>query len=203
MTGRTVRDPIAGVWHGECARSRAEVMLVDLDTLLAVLRVYAGLVLAGHGAQKVLGWYGGQGLGGVTGMVGKIGFRPPGAWALVLGWGELAGGLLLAVGFLTGIVAAVLFVDMLVAIWKVHSPKGFWVTGGGYEYALTLAVIFAAFGLAGPGAYSLDGALGIAALTTPLFLATTVLGLLAVWGGTRPEARLIEREAGRRRGRVA
>jgi putative oxidoreductase len=50
---------------------------------------------------------------------------------------------------------------MLVAIVKVHWSKGFWNMQGGIEYSLTLLMIAAALGLAGPGAYSLDAAFGI------------------------------------------
>lgn len=172
---------------------------MDLDTAFAILRVFAGLLVAGHGAQKVLGWAGGPGMTGFSGMVQGMGFRPVGAWAFIAAWAELGGGLLLAAGLLTGIAAGLLVVDMIVAVWKVHWPKGLWVSSGGAEHALTYLVIFGLFGLAGARAYSLDAALGLVSWTTLLFSLTLVLGLVAVWGSTRPAAdeRLAEERARR------
>lgn len=159
---------------------------MDLDMTLAALRVFAGLVIAGHGAQKALAMFGGPGLTGWTKGVQQMGFAPAPLWAGVAAWGELIGGLMLAAGLLTGIAAGVLLLDMIVAIWKVHWAKGFWITNGGMEYALMNAVVFGLFGIAGAGALSLDGALGLRGWTTALFGATLVIGLLGVWASTRP-----------------
>jgi putative oxidoreductase len=176
---------------------------VDIDLILAALRVFAGLVIAGHGAQKVLGWFGGPGMTGFGGMVRGMGMRPVGVWTAAAAYGELVGGLLLAIGLLTGIAAGVLVLDMLVAIWKVHWAKGFWITNGGMEHALTNGVIYALFGLLGPGAYSLDAPLRLLSWNAALFAATIVIGLLGIWGSTRPEAAAMEREAEARRRRAA
>ncbi|MBM4434950.1 MAG: hypothetical protein FJ028_07605, partial [Chloroflexi bacterium] len=108
---------------------------------------------------------------------------------------------MLAAGFLTGIAAAVLLLDMIVAIWKVRWAKGFWIANGGMEYVLMNAVVFGLFGIAGAGALSLDGALGLRGRTTVLLGATLVLGLLGVWASTRPRpavTRLEERGHRRR-----
>lgn len=170
---------------------------MDLDTALVVLRVFAGLLIAGHGAQKVLGWSGGPGPVNWAGMVDKMGFRPRGFWANAAAWGELGGGLMLAAGLLTGIVAGILLVDMVVAIWKVHWAKGLWMSNGSYEYPLTNAVLYGVLGLAGPGAYAVDSALRLASWTTPSFLVTVVVALTLVWAGTRPAAGVLEEEARR------
>jgi putative oxidoreductase len=175
--------------------------VVDLDTMVTVLRVFVGLVVAGHGAQKAFGWLGGTGLAGWTAGVAKMGLRPPGFWANAAAWGETVGGLMLAIGLLTGIAAGVLVVDMIVAIWKVHWIKGLWIANGGYEYAMTNAVIFGLFGLAGPGAYSVDAALRLESWTILLFATTLLIGLLGVWGATRPAA--VERVEEERHRRVA
>jgi putative oxidoreductase len=190
---------------GECGMCDARRLrggdVVDLDTTVAILRVFAGLLIAGHGAQKWFGWSGGQGMAGFTEMVQRMGTRPARAWARVGATAELGGGLLLAVGFLTGIAAGLLVLDMVVAAWRVHWPRGLWIANGGYEYALTNSVVFGLFGLAGPGAYSLDAALGLVSWTVLLFLTTLVVGMTAVWAGTRPAA--IERIEEERRRRVA
>ncbi len=178
---------------------------MDLDTGFLILRVFAGIAIAGHGAQKALGWFGGPGLERWKGNVEKMGMRPHGFWAHAAAWGELVGGACLAVGFLTGIAAGILVMDMIVAIWKVHWMKGFWVSGGGYEYALTNLVVYGVFGLAGPGLYSLDSPLRVAVWSAPLFVITIVLGLVTMWSGTRPAVPLTmsETEEERRRHHAA
>ena len=170
---------------------------IDAPVALAVLRVVTGLLLFGHGAQKVVGAFGGQGFVNWIGAAQRMSFRPPRLWAYASAWGELLGGLAFATGFLTPVAAAVLAVDMLVAIWKVHWAKGLFVTKGGYEYALVLFCVFAVVGLAGVTAYSVDELLGLAMHTPVLFVAVFVVGLIAavVGGMTRREER--QGEAGR------
>ncbi len=168
---------------------------MDLDTGFMVLRVFAGLVVAGHGAQKALGWSEGPGLDAWKDNVKKMGMQPHGFWAHAAAWGELVGGLCLTLGLLTGIAAGVLVMDMIVAIWKVHWNNGFWISKGGMEYALTNLVIYAVVGLAGPGMWAIDRMTGLASWSTALFLVTMVLGLVTLWSGTRPAAvPLLERE---------
>lgn len=165
------------------------------DWALATLRVVTGLVLAGHGAQKAFGVFGGPGLLKWAGAAKGMGFRPAVFWANVAAWGEFIGGVSLAIGFLTPVAAAVLAVDMLVAIWKVHWSKGFWVTKGGYEYALVLFTAFAVIGLNGVTAYSVDGLLGIAPNAPLLFGAAFVVGSIAAVVGGVPGG--VRRPAGR------
>jgi putative oxidoreductase len=169
--------------------------VINADVALVVLRVVAGLLLAGHGAQKALGVFGGPGLLKWTGAAKGMGFRPAGFWANVAAWGEFIGGLALAVGFLTPVAAAVLAVDMLVAIWKVHWSKGLWVAKGGYEYALVMFCIFALTGLVGVTAYSVDGLLGLTLNAPVLFTAAFVVGLVAAVAGGIPGG--AQRQAGR------
>lgn len=178
---------------------------MDLHAAFFVLRVFAGLVIAGHGAQKVAGWAGGPGLERWKANVERMGMQPHRLWAHAAAWGELVGGTCLAAGLLTGVAAGVLVMDMIVAIWKVHAAKGFWISRGGYEYALTDLVVFALVGLAGPGVYALDTPLRLASWSAPLFLVTIVLGLVTMWSGTRPAVRIAggETEVERRRHHAA
>jgi putative oxidoreductase len=115
-----------------------------------------------------------------------MGFQPAAVWASAAAWGELAGGLALAIGLLTPVAAAVLAVDMVVAIWKVHSSKGLWVTQGGYEYALVLLCTFVLIGLNGAPAYSADQLLGLAPDAPLVFAAAFVLGLVAAIASGMP-----------------
>ncbi len=159
-------------------------MSVDLG--LMVLRVLVGLVLAGHGSQKLLGWFGGPGLTGASGLMEKLGFRPGRFWALLASGSEFGGGLLLALGLLTPLAAAALVAAMLIAVTKAHGKAGFWSTRGGFEYPLTLLVVSAVIGLVGAGKYSFDALLthaGLALPTVPAFLAALILALIVIGVG--------------------
>jgi putative oxidoreductase len=132
-----------------------------MDLVLLVLRVVVGLLFVGHGAQKLFGWFGGHGLQGTAGFFEALGLRPGRLHAAAGGLGELGGGLLLALGLVTPIAAAVLIAVMTVAVAKVHISKGPWVSNGGYEYNLVLGSVAFALAGVGPGAWSLDHALGL------------------------------------------
>jgi putative oxidoreductase len=168
---------------------------VEADLALAVLRVVTGLLIAGHGAQKALGAFGGTGMVKWTGAVRSMGFHPAGLWANAAAWGELLGGLALAVGFLTPIAAAVLAVDMLVAIWKVHWSKGLWVTQGGYEYAFVTFSVIVLVGLVGDTAYSMDALLGLSTSAPVVFIAAFIVGVIAAIASGTPGG--AHRQAGR------
>ena len=126
---------------------------------LLLLRVVVGGTMAAHGAQKLLGWFDGPGLGGVKKMLGNFGFRWPALMALGLALTECAG-LLFAVGFLTPFAALGIAVVMLNAVALVHFKNGFWAGKGGYEFNLVLLTVAVAVSATGPGRFSIDRALG-------------------------------------------
>jgi putative oxidoreductase len=133
----------------------------EMNLAILVLRVVVGLLLAGHGAQKLLGSFGGHGPQGTGGFFENLGLKPGVPLAVAAGAAELGGGTLLALGLLTPVAAALITAVMVTAIVTVHYPKGVWNTEGGYEYNLVLiAVAFALAGV-GAGAWSLDGALDL------------------------------------------
>ena len=132
-----------------------------MDIGLLVLRAVLGLTLAAHGAQKLFGWFGGPGLKGMAGWLGSIGFRAPRLNAALAGGSELGGGLLLALGLLTPLGAATAFAVMAVAGISAHAKAGFFASKGGYEYTLVLALAGLSLAFTGPGALSLDAALGL------------------------------------------
>lgn len=131
-----------------------------MDTALFILRIAFGALLVGHGAQKLLGWFGGHGLEGTGGFFHALGFRPGKQMAAVAGGSEVLGGLLLALGLLSPLVGAIVVGTMLVAA-SVHADKGLWGASGGYELALLYGVLGAAVGIGGAGSASLDHLIGL------------------------------------------
>lgn len=126
-----------------------------------ILRLTLGLVMFPHGAQKLLGWYGGFGLDGTLGFfTEKMGI--PWLIAFLIIMGESFGSLGLLVGFLTRFSAASIGVIMLGAITLVHLPNGFfmnWIgkqAGEGYEYHLLVLGISIALTIIGAGRWSVD-----------------------------------------------
>jgi putative oxidoreductase len=122
---------------------------------LLIIRLVFGLTFAGHGTQKLFGWFGGHGLAGTAGWLESIGLKPGKAQALLAGVGELAGGLLLALGLWLPVAALLIVVAMLVAIVKVHGPQGYWATAGGFEYNLAIIAVAVGVALTGPGSYTI------------------------------------------------
>ena len=152
-----------------------------MSTGLLLLRVVVGLLLIGHGTQKLFGWFGGYGLAGVGGWFHSLGFRPGKPMAVVAGLGEAGGGTLLLLGLLTPLATAAITGTLLVAA-STHLPK-VWNTDGGLELPLVLATVGAMFGFTGPGRYSLDAALDLntSGLRWGLLAAgAALLGALAV-----------------------
>jgi putative oxidoreductase len=127
---------------------------------LLIVRLIAGLTMAAHGGQKLFGWFDGPGRRGTAGMMERLGFREPAVMASLAGLAELAGGLGLAVGFLTPFAAIAIVVVMLNAAFTVHLKNGFWNTAGGYEYPLVMSAIAVGIASTGAGDASADNALG-------------------------------------------
>ncbi|KEZ49826.1 DoxX family protein [Metabacillus indicus] len=127
-----------------------------LDLGLLLIRLVVGLSFMAHGAQKLFGSFGGHGLKGTGGFFESIGIKPGVAMALLAGLAEFAGGALFAAGLFTPLAGAALAGTMLVAIFKVHAPNGFWAANNGYELNLTLLAVAVGVALTGAGAYSLD-----------------------------------------------
>jgi putative oxidoreductase len=145
---------------------------------LLVIRLVVGLTLAAHGAQKLFGWFGGGGQAGTTQMFEKLGLRPARLNALLAALAETGGGLLFAAGFLTPTASAAIIAAMTVAALGVHLQGGFFASKGGWEYNLVLAGSALGVAFAGPGALSLDAALGLS-WGEPWGVAALIAGFVA------------------------
>ena len=130
-----------------------------LNVALAGLRLMLGIVFVVHGAQKLLGWFGGGGISGTGEFMASLGLNPGVPLGMLSGAGEIVGGLLLVLGMLTPLAALLLTVDMVVAIVFRTSKLGF-VSGGGVELNLLILVMILALVLLGPGRYSLKALVG-------------------------------------------
>src|SRR4029077_21230607 len=166
-------------------------------TGILILRLVIGLTVAAHGAQKLFGWWGGPGMNGWTGAMNHMRIRPATPWAWTSALAEFGGGLGLALGFLNPLPSYAIAGSMIVAVALVHLPKGFFTSKGGYEFNLSILAAVAAVALAGPGAYSLDAALGIHLPEPATLIVGTVLLLVGVGValGTRAPAPVVESKA--------
>ncbi len=150
--------------------------MATLDVALLVLRVGVGLIFAVHGAQKLFGVWGGPGYAGWKGAMTHMGYRPAGLFAAVSAIAEFGGGLLLAIGLFTPLAAFILVAQSVVIIGGVHWRSGFFNKDNGYEFPLALATGVVAILFAGPGAWSIDAALGLS-LAPALSVALLVIGI--------------------------
>ena len=107
---------------------------------LFILRLVVGFMMAGHGSQKLFGWFGGHGLQGTAGYFEVLGFRPGRLFAALAAVTEFFSGLLVAFGFLGPIGPALMTSVMVVAIYSVHWKNGLFAATNGVEVPLLYAV---------------------------------------------------------------
>jgi putative oxidoreductase len=150
---------------------------------LLVARLVLGLLMAAHGAQKLFGWFGGYGLNATGEFMVQLGFPSGRLFASAASAGEIASGLLVALGLLGPIGPALMISVMIVAAITVHLKNGLFAAANGVELPLLYGTGALAIALVGFGPFSLDALLGIATIWTPrvtaLVLAVGVVGGLA------------------------
>jgi putative oxidoreductase len=129
---------------------------------LLIVRLFLGVIFFAHGAQKVLGWFGGPGLKSTIAYF-QNSLRVPPALAVLAALTECLGGLAVFVGLLTRPAALGLIVVMVVAVAKVHWRNGFFLNmsmqpgkGHGFEFNFALIGMALALLVGGGGAKSLD-----------------------------------------------
>ena len=129
-----------------------------------ILRIMLGGVMFAHGAQKLLGWFGGRGFEAtVKGFTGNM--HIPEFLAVLVVLTESVGALALVAGFFTRLAALAITVDMACAVILVHSKVGFFmnwrgtIKGEGYEYHLLMIAMGLALVITGGGLWSVDAAI--------------------------------------------
>jgi len=133
----------------------------DNDIATAIVRLVLGVVFFAHGAQKLLGWFGGYGFTGTMGFFTGV-MHIPVIFAFLAIVAEFFGGLGLIFGFMTRVAAVGVLSNMIVAIAMVHSQFGFFMNwtgaqkGEGYEYHLLALAVTVLLIIRGAGAVSLD-----------------------------------------------
>lgn len=132
-----------------------------MDLTLLIIRVTVGVVIFGHGAQKLFGWFGGYGFdGSMQYFTGTVGL--PYLVGVLVILGESLGMIALILGLFGRFMAASLFVIMLGALYIDHAPNGFYMNwfgnqaGEGYEFDLLVFALSLAVVINGSGAFSID-----------------------------------------------
>src|SRR5712691_9607751 len=133
----------------------------DNDSATTILRLVLGVIFFAHGAQKMLGWFGGYGFTGTMGFFTGV-MHIPAVFAFLAIAAEFFGGLGLILGLLTRVAAFGISCNMIVAVAMVHHQFGFFMNwtgaqkGEGYEYHLLLLAASALLMIRGAGAASVD-----------------------------------------------
>ena len=128
---------------------------------IAILRLVLGFLFFAHGAQKMLGWFGGYGFTGTMGFFTNM-LHIPAPFAFLAIAAEFFGGIGLLLGLLTRVAAFGITVNMLVAIFTVHLQFGLFANwsgtqkGEGIEYHLLALAITTFLMIKGAGAFSID-----------------------------------------------
>ena len=141
---------------------RAALFKTERDEVLTLVRLVIGIVMFAHGAQKLLGWFGGHGPSWtMEKWTAWFGFHPVVTGSVILA--EFVASLALMVGFCSRVMAVVTLVIMVGACYVVHFKWGFYMNwygepgrGEGFEYHLILASLCVVIAAKGSGRWSVD-----------------------------------------------
>lgn len=138
-----------------------KLTVTDNDVATTILRLVLGVIFFAHGAQKMLGWFGGYGFTGTMGFFTGV-MHIPAVFAFLAIAAEFFGGIGLILGLFTRVAAFGVLCNMIVAVAMVHSRFGFWMNwtgtqkGEGFEYHLLLIAASVLLMIRGAGAASVD-----------------------------------------------
>ena len=138
-----------------------KLIATDNNPATIILRLVVGVIFFAHGAQKMLGWFGGYGFTGTMGFFTGV-MHIPAPFAFLAIAAEFFGGLGLVFGLLTRVASFGIFSDMVVAVAMVHGHFGLFMNwsgaqkGEGYEYHLLVLATTAFLMVRGAGAASVD-----------------------------------------------
>src|SRR3712207_6367744 len=163
-----------------------------------IVRLAQGSLMAGHGAQKLFGSFGGPGLENTSQFMEMLGLKPGRPWATLAGLSEFGGGVLTALGLLNPLGPLGVIGAMSMATTKAHWGKPIWVTEGGAELPVLNLAVSTALMLREPDKYSLDRVLGLRLPTWigPLGLAGILLAVRYTGVGTEEQQQDEEGEEG-------
>ena len=161
-----------------------------------IVRLAQGTLMAGHGAQKLFGAFGGHGMEGTSQFMEMLGLKPGRPWATLAGLSEFGGGVLTALGLLNPLGPLGVIGAMSMATTKAHWGKPIWVTEGGAELPVLNLAVSTALMLREPDKYSLDRFLGIRlpSWVGPLGLAGILLTVRYTGVGTEEQQEEEEEE---------
>ena len=141
-----------------------KLLTTNNNAAIAIVRVVLGIVLFAHGAQKLLGWFGGYGFSGTMGFfTGTLNL--PYIIALLVILIEFFGALFLIAGFAARYAAAAVFFLFVGIIFTAHKDNGFFMNwngdkkGEGFEYHLLVIGMALSVLINGAGAFSADRAI--------------------------------------------
>ena len=149
---------------------------------LLMLRLILGALLFGHATQKVFGWFRGQGARGTAASFENWGLKPGLPFVILSSTSELVGATLIVLGAFVPVGTMIIVGTMVVAV-AFNFPRGIWAHQGGYEVALVYGLLAVVLALTGPGAWSLDHALGLTWFHgAPWAAGALVLGVIGAQG---------------------
>jgi putative oxidoreductase len=137
------------------------LLRTDGDWAVTAARIILGLIMFAHGAQKLLGWYGGHGFEHTMQVLTTY-LKLPRAVAVLVILTEFLGGLGLMAGFLSRLAAVGILAAMLGAVIMVHYAYGLFMNwageqkGNGFEYHLLAIALALVVIIKGGGALSVD-----------------------------------------------
>ena len=171
--------------EAEDARLRSAGRRGTQDLGLLLLRAGFGALLMAHGLQKLFGWWGGSGLGGLGDTLAGLGYQHANILSYVAAGTQIGAGVLLVLGLFTPLAAAAalayLVNSLLAGISAQDNPGVFaFFLPDGQEVELTLIVVAAAIILVGPGKYGFDAGRG---WSRRPFIGSFVALLLGIGGG--------------------